>query len=209
MVSNIGERIKAARKSARMGQAELGAAIGIGKSSISEWESGKRSPDIDKVHDIARALGVTPAYLMGWDESPALPTMPANIVPVKRHTVPLLGEIAAGQPIYADEEHDLCVAVDDDIRCDFALRVRGDSMIDAGIYDGDVVLVRQQEDVDDGQIAVVLIDDEATLKYLYHQPSGVQLVPANRRYSPWPYTGEAAAQVRILGLAVAQYHKLV
>ena len=140
MVSNIGERIKAARKSARMGQAELGAAIGIGKSSISEWESGKRSPDIDKVHDIARALGVTPAYLMGWDESPALPTMPANIVPVQRHTVPLLGEIAAGQPIYADEEHDLCVAVDDDIRCDFALRVRGDSMIDAGIYDGDVVL---------------------------------------------------------------------
>ena len=209
MVSNIGERIKAARKSARMGQAELGAAIGIGKSSISEWESGKRSPDIDKVHDIARALGVTPAYLMGWDDSPALPTMPANIVPIRRHTVPLLGEIAAGQPIYADEEHDMCVAVDDDIRCDFALRVRGDSMIDAGIYDGDVVLVRQQDDVDDGQIAVVLIDDEATLKYLYHQPGGVQLVPANRRYSPWSYTGEAAAQVRILGLAVAQYHKLV
>lgn len=209
MTGNIGDRIKAARKSAHMGQAELGAAIGIGKSSISEWESGKRSPDIDKVHDIAKALGVTPAYLMGWDESPALPTMPANIVPVKRHTVPLLGEIAAGQPIYADEEHDMCVAVDDDIRCDFALRVRGDSMIDAGIYDGDVVLVRQQEDVDDGQIAVVLIDDEATLKYLYHQPGGVQLVPANRRYSPWSYTGEAAAQVRILGLAVAQYHKLV
>ena len=157
---------------------------------------------------IAANLGVSIDYFFD-DESPALPTMPANIVPIKRHTVPLLGEIAAGQPIYADEEHDLCVAVDDDIRCDFALRVRGDSMIDAGIYDGDVVLVRQQEDVDDGQIAVVLIDDEATLKYLYHQPGGVQLVPANRRYSPWSYTGEAAAQVRILGLAVAQYHKLV
>lgn len=207
---DLGEKIRLLRHQRGMTLEDVGDACGVGKSTVRKWESGQiANMRRDKIALVANALGVTPAYLMGWDESPALPTMPANIVPVKRHTVPLLGEIAAGQPIYADEEHDLCVAVDDDIRCDFALRVRGDSMIDAGIYDGDVVLVRQQEDVDDGQIAVVLIDDEATLKYLYHQPSGVQLVPANRRYSPWSYTGEAAAQVRILGLAVAQYHKLV
>lgn len=207
---DLGEKIRLLRHQRGMTLEDVGDACGVGKSTVRKWESGQiANMRRDKIALVANALGVTPAYLMGRDESPALPTMPANIVPVKRHTVPLLGEIAAGQPIYADEEHDLCVAVDDDIRCDFALRVRGDSMIDAGIYDGDVVLVRQQEDVDDGQIAVVLIDDEATLKYLYHQPSGVQLVPANRRYSPWSYTGEAAAQVRILGLAVAQYHKLV
>lgn len=207
---DLGEKIRLLRHQRGMTLEEVGDACGVGKSTVRKWESGQiANMRRDKIALVAKALGVTPAYLMGWDESPALPTMPANIVPVKRHTVPLLGEIAAGQPIYADEEHDLCVAVDDDIRCDFALRVRGDSMIDAGIYDGDVVLVRQQEDVDDGQIAVVLIDDEATLKYLYHQPGGVQLVPANRRYSPWSYVGEAAAQVRILGLAVAQYHKLV
>lgn len=207
---DLGDKIRLLRHQRGMTLEDVGDACGVGKSTVRKWESGQiANMRRDKIALVANALGVTPAYLMGWDESPALPTMPANIVPVKRHTVPLLGEIAAGQPIYADEEHDLCVAVDDDIRCDFALRVRGDSMIDAGIYDGDVVLVRQQEDVDDGQIAVVLIDDEATLKYLYHQPGGVQLVPANRRYSPWSYTGEAAAQVRILGLAVAQYHKLV
>lgn len=207
---DLGEKIRLLRHQRGMTLEDVGDACGVGKSTVRKWESGQiANMRRDKIALVANALGVTPAYLMGWDESPALPTMPANIVPVKRHTVPLLGEIAAGQPIYADEEHDMCVAVDDDIRCDFALRVRGDSMIDAGIYDGDVVLVRQQEDVDDGQIAVVLIDDEATLKYLYHQPGGVQLVPANRRYSPWSYTGEAAAQVRILGLAVAQYHKLV
>ena len=207
---DLGEKIRLLRHQRGMTLEDVGDACGVGKSTVRKWESGQiANMRRDKIALVANALGVTPAYLMGWDESPALPTMPANIVPVKRHTVPLLGEIAAGQPIYADEEHDLCVAVDDDIRCDFALRVRGDSMIDAGIYDGDVVLVHQQEDVDDGQIAVVLIDDEATLKYLYHQPGGVQLVPANRRYSPWSYTGEAAAQVRILGLAVAQYHKLV
>ena len=206
---DLGEKIRLLRHQRGMTLEEVGDACGVGKSTVRKWESGQiANMRRDKIALVAKALGVTPAYLMGWDESPALPTMPANIVPVKRHTVPLLGEIAAGQPIYADEEHDMCVAVDDDIRCDFALRVRGDSMIDAGIYDGDVVLVRQQEDVDDGQIAVVLIDDEATLKYLYHQPGGVQLVPANRRYSPWSYTGEAAAQVRILGLAVAQYHRL-
>ena len=207
---DLGEKIRLLRHQRGMTLEDVGDACGVGKSTVRKWESGQiANMRRDKIALVANALGVTPAYLMGWDESPALPTMPANIVPVKRHTVPLLGEIAAGQPIYADEEHDMCVAVDDDIRCDFALRVRGDSMIDAGIYDGDVVLVRQQDDVDDGQIAVVLIDDEATLKYLYHQPGGVQLVPANRRYSPWSYTGEAAAQVRILGLAVAQYHKLV
>ena len=207
---DLGEKIRLLRHQRGMTLEDVGDACGVGKSTVRKWESGQiANMRRDKIALVAKALGVTPAYLMGWDDSPALPTMPANIVPVKRHTVPLLGEIAAGQPIYADEEHDMCVAVDDDIRCDFALRVRGDSMIDAGIYDGDVVLVRQQDDVDDGQIAVVLIDDEATLKYLYHQPSGVQLVPANRRYSPWSYTGEAAAQVRILGLAVAQYHKLV
>ena len=207
---DLGEKIRLLRHQRGMTLEDVGDACGVGKSTVRKWESGQiANMRRDKIALVANALGVTPEYLMGWDESPALPTMPANIVPVKRHTVPLLGEIAAGQPIYADEEHDLCVAVDDDIRCDFALRVRSDSMIDAGIYDGDVVLVRQQEDVDDGQIAVVLIDDEATLKYLYHQPGGVQLVPANRRYSPWSYTGEAAAQVRILGLAVAQYHKLV
>lgn len=207
---DLGEKIRLLRHQRGMTLEEVGDACGVGKSTVRKWECGQiANMRRDKIALVAKALGVTPAYLMGWDDSPALPTTPTNIVPIRRHTVPLLGEIAAGQPIYADEEHDLCVAVDDDIRCDFALRVRGDSMIDAGIYDGDVVLVRQQDDVDDGQIAVVLIDDEATLKYLYHQPDGVQLVPANRRYSPWSYTGAAAAQVRILGLAVAQYHKLV
>ena len=186
----------------------LASETGISKNTIyAIIKRDNRKVDMATLDAIAANLGVSIDYFFD-DESPALPTMPTNIVPIRRHTVPLLGEIAAGQPIYADEEHDLCVAVDDDIRCDFALRVRGDSMIDAGIYDGDVVLVRQQDDVDDGQIAVVLIDDEATLKYLYHQPGGVQLVPANRRYSPWSYTGAAAAQVRILGLAVAQYHRL-
>lgn len=186
----------------------LASETGISKNTIyAIIKRDNRKVDMATLDAIAANLGVSIDYFFD-DESPALPTMPADIVPIRRRTVPLLGEIAAGQPIYADEEHDTCVAVDDDIRCDFALRVRGDSMIDAGIYDGDVVLVRQQDDVDDGQIAVVLIDDEATLKYLYHQPGGVQLVPANRRYSPWSYTGEAASQVRILGLAVAQYHKL-
>lgn len=209
-LSIVGDNIAKLRKEMGLTQEELAIKLGYkSKSTINKIELGINDISQSKIIRFAKVLNTTPAYLMGWDDTPALPTMPANIVPVKRRTVPLLGEIAAGQPIYAEEEHDLCVAVDDDIRCDFALRVRGDSMIDAGIYDGDVVLVRRQDDVDNGQIAVVLIDDEATLKYLYHQPDGVQLVPANRRYSPWSYTGAAASQVRILGLAVAQYHSLV
>lgn len=204
MTGNIGDRIKAARKSAHMGQAELGAAIGIGKSSISEWESGKRSPDIDKVHDIANALGVTPAYLMGWDESPALP---AGLSPVRKRRIPMIGHVAAGVPIMAEREYE---EYEDDtygISCDYVLRVEGDSM-EPRIMDGDVVYVREQPDVDDGQIAVVGVDDSVTLKVVYHIQNGLQLISLNPKYKPMIYNRDNTDYLAIIGLAVAYKRRL-
>lgn len=205
---DIGSKIKAARKAAHMGQAELGEAIGIGKSSISEWESGKRSPDIDKVKDIAKVLNVTPAYLMGWDEpSPASRPLPAGLLPVVKRRIPIIGHVAAGVPIMAEREYE---EYEDDtygISCDYVLRVEGDSM-EPRVLDGDVVYVRQQPDVDDGQIAVVGVDDSVTLKVVYHLPNGLQLVSLNPKYKPMIYTQSNTDYLAVIGLAVAYKRRL-
>ena len=191
-----------------MGQAELGEAIGIGKSSISEWESGKRSPDIDKVKDIAKVLNVTPAYLMGWDEpSPASRPLPAGLLPVVKRRIPIIGHVAAGVPIMAEREYE---EYEDDtygISCDYVLRVEGDSM-EPRVLDGDVVYVRQQPDVDDGQIAVVGVDDSVTLKVVYHLPNGLQLVSLNPKYKPMIYTQSNTDYLAVIGLAVAYKRRL-
>lgn len=191
-----------------MGQAELGEAIGIGKSSISEWESGKRSPDIDKVKDIAKVLNVTPAYLMGWDEpSPASRPLPAGLLPVVKRRIPILGHVAAGVPIMAEREYE---EYEDDtygLSCDYVLRVEGDSM-EPRVMNGDIVYVRQQPDVDDGQIAVVGVDDSVTLKVVYHLPNGLQLVSLNPKYKPMIYTQSNTDYLAIIGLAVAYKRRL-
>ena len=124
-----------------------------------------------------------------------------DVLPVAPRRVPLLGEIAAGVPIYAEEtlEGAECDAA---MHCDFALRVHGDSMIGARIRDGDIVFIRRQDDVDDGQIAAVIVDDEATLKRVYHVKNGLQLLSENPKYPPMVFTLEEYGSIRILGLAV-------
>lgn len=121
---------------------------------------------------------------------------------VSTRKTPLLGEIAAGRPISCVEEVET-VECGEGVRCDFALRVKGDSMTGARICDGDVVFVRRQDDVDDGQIAAVAIDGEATLKRVYHIPNGLQLLSENSKYPPMIFTFQEHEDIRILGLAVA------
>ena len=118
------------------------------------------------------------------------------------YTVPLLGDIACGTPILAQENLDGDVQVDTEIHCDFALRCKGDSMAPR-LLDGDLVFIRQQPSVDNGQIAAVLIDTEATLKHVYVSDAGIQLTAENPAYAPIVLTGDAARDARILGKAVA------
>ena len=108
--------------------------------------------------------------------------------------------IAAGRPILCEEELEITDAAD--VACDFALRVAGDSMIGARIRDGDLVFIRRQDDVDDGQIAAVIVDDSATLKRVYHVPGGVQLISENPEYSPMLYTEDDVNDIHLIGLAV-------
>ncbi|MBQ3071781.1 MAG: helix-turn-helix domain-containing protein [Oscillospiraceae bacterium] len=175
--------------------------VGTTKQTIYKYETGVvTNIPLPRVEKIASSLGVSAAWILGWEDIP-----PAeNIIPLpKMKTVPLLGTIACGEPILAAQNLDGSVEMPDNVRADFALRCKGDSMINARIFDGDVVYIRQQETVDDGEIAAVLIGDEATLKRVRLFADHIVLAPENPQYKPLSFWGEEAASVRILGKAVA------
>ena len=122
----------------------------------------------------------------------------------------MLGNVACGEPIFASEEHGYYAKASSDVYADFCLTARGDSMINARIFDGDLLFVRKQESVDDGEIAVVLIDDEATVKRVYfNREDGIlTLMPENPTYKPMRYTGSQLDRVRILGKVVSGQYKI-
>lgn len=202
MTDSFAERLARALDARDVKQVELAEKTGISKSAISQYLSGAFVPKQRNTYKIAAALGVNPAWLMGKDVEME-DVSATNIV---RYTttkqVPLLGEIAAGEPILACEDCKTYIEVDGSLQVDFCLRVNGDSMIDARICDGDLVFVRRQPVVENGEIAVVLLDNEATLKRFYRNDGGVILKPENAKYQPRFYTERDFKQVRVLGKAV-------
>ena len=203
----IGTKIKQLRKSKRMTLEELAYAIGTSKQTIHRYENGVISNiPSEKIEALANALGTTPALLMGWeDESEYAMSDVGGSHPVKIKKLPILGDIACGKPIYADESHENFAAADGTIDADFCLRAHGDSMTGARIFDGDIVFIRSQCSVDNGEIAAVIINDEATLKRVYFYPSEEKLIlsPENPRYAPLVYLGSELESIKILGKAVA------
>ena len=201
----IGERIKQRRKELGLSAEEVAEKMKVSAATVYRYESSDiLNMGIDKLELIAKALKTTPAYLMGWEDENELPPYP-NIMPIKTKKFPLLGEIACGEPIFATEEHEAYVEAGADIRADFCLKAKGDSMINARIMDGDIVFIRKQPTVNNGQIAAVIIDDEATLKRVYYYPEKGKLMlqAENPNYEPLMYVGEELNQIRIIGLAVA------
>ena len=198
------ENIKRLRENLGLSQESLAAKVGYkDRSSIAKIEAGLVDLPTSKIAAFASALGVSPAQLMGISDDPA-PSLPSNLMPMPAtYKVPLLGAIACGEPILAAENVEGDVEVPEHVRADFALRCKGDSMINARIFDGDIVYIRQQPTVDDGQIAAVLIGEEATLKRVRLYPDHVVLEPENPLYRPHSYWNEDMNTVRILGKAVA------
>lgn len=208
-----GEKIKEARVKKGYSQTELAEMLGYkSRSSINKIECGERDVPKNVIEKLANILDVTPAYLMGWEDSSQdeeltidnLVSAYDNIRPVKLKRFPLLGEIACGEPIFADEDREHCIMADMDINADFCLTAKGDSMINARIYDGDIVFIKEMPIVDNGEIAAVIIDDEATLKRVYYYPEQGKLIlsPENPKYEPFVYVGEELNSIRILGKAV-------
>ena len=201
----IGDRIYALRKSRGLTLEELAARVGTSKQNIHRYERGTvANIPREKIVLLAEALGTTPAALVGWDGSTSsLDVANGGTMTVKR--LPILGEIACGVPIYANEDRVGFAAADAGLDADFCLRAHGDSMTGARIYDGDIVFIRKQSSVDNGEIAAVIIDDEATLKRVYFYPEEEKLIlsPENPRYAPLVYIGDELAGITILGKAVA------
>ena len=204
----VGSRIREFRKRLGLSVDDVAEKLKKNRATIYRYES----DDIENLpapilEPLAKVLQTTPAELMGWEQSPVpasddLPDLP-NIFPIQTKKVPLLGTIAAGVPIYADENFDGYRECTEDIDADFCLKIQGDSMIGARINDGDIVFIKKQPDVDNGEIAAVLIEDEATLKRVYKEKDSLILQAENPKYAPIVYTAESYVECRILGKAVA------
>ena len=213
-MSKFSERFKLLRKERGLSQAALATELGFTKSSVNMYERGDREPGLESLETIADFFNVDMDYLLGKSDvqnrflhTPASDAesvaLPDNILPMPvTYTVPLLGTIACGEPILAAENIEDNVEVPEHIHADFALRCKGDSMINARIHDGDIVYIRQQPAVNNGEIAAVLIGDEATLKRVYVYEDHVVLQPENPAYEPLVYFKDAMQTVRILGKAV-------
>lgn len=186
---------------------ELCQILGFKYSTVSEWLQGKKYPRIDKIEALANYFGIKKSDLIeehkeNQDES--IYDRFDNIKPLQLKKFPMLGEIACGEPIWADEDHESFIMADMDINADFCLTAKGDSMINARIYDGDYVFIRKMSMVENGEIAAVIIDNEATLKRVYYYPEKNKLIlnPENPAFEPLVYMNEELDEIRILGKAV-------
>lgn len=188
----IGDNIKWLRKQRGYSQEALARKMNIKQASVSLWESGKTTPDTKYLSEIANLFGVPIDFLFSNEERREL-----DSISIQRSAVPVIGEIACGTPITAEQNIEGYADLPDGVRADFALRCKGDSMVPT-FEDGDLVLIRSQPDVEDGQIAAVNVACEATLKHVYHQANGVLLVADNPKYPPILATDE----IIIHGLAV-------
>lgn len=199
------ESMKRLRKLQKMSQEDLAKEVNSSKQVISRYESCQRSPKVDMADKIAKALGSDVATMLGSAGNPDIYQFP-NITPIgKGSFVPLYGHISCGSPILAVEELEEVAWMPDGVNADFALTCDGDSMIGARIYDGDYVYIREQSMVDNGQIAAVIVrDEEVTLKRVYYYPerNELQLRAENPMYPTQTYIGEELDHVRILGKAV-------
>lgn len=189
-----------------MSAAELSRLSGVNEGAISQYRKGNYKANQHSLEKIAKVLNVSIAWLMGADtaaETISIPTKANNVFPIETKKVPLLGKIAAGQPVMSEECFDSYVQCGTDIHADFCLRVQGDSMINARIYDGDIVFIHQQPEVENGEIAAVAIDDAVTLKRVYISDTFVELRAENPKYKPMVFNQSNCLNFRILGKAIA------
>ena len=199
----IGEKIKYLRLKFGLTQEDVAKAIATTKQAIYKYENGiVTNIPIDKVQKIADLFNTTPSYLMGWEEDEKISPISR---PITRKRLPMLGNVACGEPIFAEEDHTAYVDADAKLDADFCLTAQGDSMINARIFDGDILFVKKQNTVHDGDIAVVLIEDSATVKRVYYDKENnvLTLIPENPTHKPMHFSGSQLEQIRILGKVIA------
>lgn len=208
---NIGQEIKRLRIERAMTLEQLGNQCGVGKSTVRKWENGMiKDMRRDKIQKLANALGVSPSHFFEYDSSANSNRNTSgisNIFPITTHKLPMLGEIACGEPRFTNEDRESYVDAGTNIEADFCLKAKGDSMINARIHDGDIVFIRRQDIVENGEIAAVVVnnDSEATLKrfYYYRDRATLILKPENPAYEDLIFQNEELNEVHVLGKAIA------
>jgi repressor LexA len=203
------KRLSEALSDANMKAQELADKSGVSKSSISQYVNGSHSPSNISSGKMASILGVNPLWLMGFEVEKTISgkKILSNIHPIELKKFPLLGEISCGVPKFANEDRESYVMAGTEIKADYCLKAKGDSMINARIHDGDIVFIRKQEMVDNGDIAAVVINDdnEALLKrfYYYADKNLIILKPENPLYEDKILAGAELEHVHVLGKAIA------
>ncbi len=200
---SIGEFIHNRRREKHLTQDQLAELASLNRVTIAKYESGRVEPGAQALIRIAKALEISVDQLVGLDPEEYSP-----FIPIVRDAVPVIGTIAGGTPIMAEENYDGYVSLPAGVQADFALKCSGDSMSPT-FEDGDYVLIKQKPEVNDGKIAAVLIGTDATLKRIHHLPDGLLLNPDNQSsHSPILLREEQACEVRIIGEAVGYVRNL-
>lgn len=207
------KQLRILRQESGLSQQELADKIGVSKSSINMYERGEREPGLETLEAIADYFNVDMDFLLGkadkrneYLENNSYIPNAKNILPLpKFKKIPLIGTVACGEPILAEENVEGYCNCPENIDADFCLRAKGDSMINARIFDGDILFVHKQDIVEDGEVAAVLIEDEATVKRVYYdrEENTLTLVPENPKYKVMRFHGEQLNQIRIIGKVIA------
>lgn len=216
----LGEIIKNYRKSKDISMQDFADKANLSKSYISMLENNKNpstglpiTPTLPTIKSIASAMGLSFDELFSIidpDSEISLNDFDYSrfgLLPVEKHEIPLLGRIACGKPIFADENIETYIDPKD-VEADFALRCEGDSMIDMGIEDGDIAFIRKQETLNNGDVGVIAVDDEVTLKRFVRYPDRIELHPANQKYMALIILESEHKDVRIIGKLVGFYHQV-
>lgn len=200
---SIAENIKKIRLEHELSQADLGKIAGVSDKAVSTWELGIKIPRMGAVEKMANYFGIPKsAILDDAQPAPASRPIPPGFEPMpKMKKIPLVGRIACGTPITAEENVEQMVCVPSRWHSTFTLTCKGDSM-EPRIHDGDLVAIRSQPEVEQGEIAAVLIGDEATLKHVYLHENFIELRPENPAFESIILTKEEMNTVVIEGKAV-------
>lgn len=194
----LGNFIKSKREYLNITQQEVADYVGVSKSAVSRWESGDiGNMGIDKVPRLSEILQISPMELINMDKKHLMERIPNKS---NTNPIPLIGTIAAGTPILAEQNIEDYFNLDSSIHADFALRIKGDSMLGAGIFPNDIVFIRQQSNLENGEIGAILIENEATLKKFYKKGETIILQAENDKYQPMIFTN---GNIKILGKLVA------
>ena len=198
---SIADNIKALRESHNLTQRDLGDILGVSDKAVSTWEKGRATPRMGVIQKMADYFGISKTSII---EEPTTPTAD-NLLPIRAREIPILGTICAGDGIYAEENYEGTFTLDKSIPADFAIWVKGDSMINANIHDGDLAFIRKCTDFVDGRIYAVIIDgsNEATLKAVNTYDDFLVLTPSNPSYGVITVD---QSEVHFVGELVGVYH---